>query len=113
MGKFPPSPSTADFLPAIERLCRTSPSYQNIRHPCRSPQLGLPPPTPLHLARRAPTVVPRRGSATEPTKPSDIVVVGEELVFIVIRRAQVRKVDLVSQQTTDATESLDELRPLL
>jgi hypothetical protein len=113
MGNFPPTSSTADFLPAIGRLCRTSPSYHNIRHPRRSPQICLPPPTPLRLARRTPTVVPRQGSATEPTKPSDIVIIGEELVFIVIRRAQVSKVDLVSQQTTNATESLDELRPLL
>ena len=49
----------------------------------------------------------------EPTKPSDIIVVRVKLVFIVIGGAQVGKVDLVSQQTTDATESLDELRALL
>ena len=69
--------------------------------------------TPLCLARRTPTGIPGRGSTKEPTKPSDIVVVGEELLFIVIGGAQVSKVDLVSQQAAYATESLDELRALL
>ena len=55
-----------------------------------------PPPTPLYLAWRDPTIIPRRGSTKEPTKPSDVVIVGEELVFIVIGGGQVSKVDLVS-----------------
>ena len=96
-----------------ERLCRTSPLIQCVWHPRRSPQLFPYPRTPLRLAGRTPTVILRRGSAKEPTKPSDGIVVRVELVFIVIGGSQVGKVDLVSQQTTDATETLDELRALL
>ena len=44
---------------------------------------------------------------------SDAIVVRVELVFFVIGGGQVGKVDLVSQQTADATEPLDELRALL
>ena len=73
-------------------------------------QLGLHSPLPRPAY---PTGVPGRGSTKEPTKPSDVVVVGEELLFIVIGRAQVSKVELVSQQAAYATESLDELRALL
>jgi len=72
-----------------------------------------PPPTPLYLAWRDPTVIARRGSTKEPTKTSDVVIVGEELVFIIISGGQVSKVDLVSQQAANAAESLDELRALL
>ena len=54
-------------------------------------------PTALYPAWRDPTIIPRRGSTKEPTKPSDVVIVGVKLVFIVIGGAQVSKVDLVSQ----------------
>ena len=72
-----------------------------------------PAPTPLCLAWRTPTVIPRRGSTKEPTIPSDVFAVRVKLVFIVIGGGQVSKVDLVSQQAADTAEPLDELSAFL
>jgi hypothetical protein len=107
-----PSSLTRGLLP--ERLCKTFPLIQCVWHPRLFPQLVPYPHTPLRLAGRAPTaIVPGRGSAKEPTKPSDVIVVRVELVFFVIGGGQVGKVDFVSQQTADTAEPLDELRALL
>lgn len=69
---------------------------------------------PLRLTRDNPTnAVPGRGSTTEPTKPSDIVVVGVELVFFFVNGREVGEVNLVPQQAADATKAFDELSTLL
>lgn len=63
-------------------------------------------------ARRAQA---ERGSSSSPEPPekSDVVVIGEELVLIVVDALEVREVDLVPQQAADAAKALDELRALL
>ncbi|KAK7688989.1 hypothetical protein QCA50_007680 [Cerrena zonata] len=69
---------------------------------------------------RTPTLRPTRralvrwGSKKEPSYPSDVFVIGHELILIlVVNRRQVREIDLVSEQTTNSTETLDELSTFL
>lgn len=65
----------------------------------------------LRPTRRAPA---RQGSSREPPQKSEILVVAQELVLIlIVDRLEVREVDLVPEEPADPAEALDELRALL
>jgi len=83
-GKSPAWKALLNFFTYPMRLASTS-IFTTLRPPIHPPRASW----------RVPTIVPGRGSTMEPTKPSDITVIGEELVFIVIGGAQIGKVDLV------------------
>jgi len=49
------------------------------------------------------------GSVMEPTKPSDIFLISEELVLFVVYRGEIGEINLITEKTTDPTETLHEL----